>query len=291
MGRYALFLGCQIPMRIPSVEMAARGVFEKLGLEMSDLKGYSCCPEPVISRLLDEKAWLTVSARNITLAEELGLDLATLCNGCYETLLEANVILKRDKKMREHVNGILRRYGREYRGAVNVKHIVEVLYEDVGLEKIKEHVAKPLRIRVALHYGCHLYREPNGGDIMRKPDMMRRLAEATGATVVNYGLERLCCGYPSMQVDEEFSLNQRLLPKLRRIKDAGADAVILTCPACNIQFETGQALLRARGIRFDIPCLNLMELLALSFGVPYENLHLEVHRSPVLQFAKRLEGD
>ena len=290
MVKYALFLGCQIPMRLPSIEIASRKVFEKVGLEVVDLLGYSCCPEPVVSRLMDESAALTISARNLTLAEELGLNMLVLCNGCYETLAEANEILKHDTEKSSMVNNVLKRYDREYKGNVDVKHVIEVLYEDVGLEKIRQQVEKPLKVRVAMHYGCHLYREPNGGDIMRKPNMMKKLTLLTGVEVVDYGLERLCCGYPSMQADEEFSLKQRLLPKLKHIKEAGAEAVVLTCPACHIQFEIGQVLLREHGIHFNIPCINLMELLALSFGIPYQDLHLEFHKSPTLQLAEKLEG-
>ncbi|HDO41555.1 MAG TPA: hypothetical protein ENH03_01455 [Candidatus Bathyarchaeota archaeon] len=92
-----------------------------------------------------------------------------------------------------------------------------------------------------------------------------------------------------MQADEEFSLKQRLLLKLDRISNAGADAVVTACPACMIQFEMGQIMLRSYGIRHSVPCINLMELLALSFGVPYKELHLELHRSPVLQLVRRME--
>jgi len=289
MVRYASFLGCQIPMRIPSVEIASRKVFEKLGLEAVDLLGYSCCPEPVISRLLDKTVWLAVSARNLALAEELGLDLMTLCNGCYETLVETNEVLKHEPEELQKVNELLKKYGKEYTGKVKVKHVVEVLYEEVGVDKIKQHVVKPQKIRVALHYGCHMYREPEGDDINRKPNMMKELTRATGVEIVDYGIEPLCCGYPSMQADEEFSLRQRLLLKLRRIKEAGADAVVLSCPACQIQFEIGQIMLKQYGVQYRIPCINLMELIAISFGVPSRDLHLEFHKSPVLQLAQRME--
>lgn len=290
MVRYASFLGCQIPMRIPSVEIASRIVFEKIGLEAVDLLGYSCCPEPVISRLLNKTAWLAVSARNLALAEELGLDLMTLCNGCYETLVETNEVLKQEPEELHKINEILKPYGKEYVGKVKVKHAVEVLYEEIGVDKIKQHVVKPQRIRVALHYGCHMYREPEGGDINRKPNMMKELTRVTGVEIVDYGIERLCCGYPSMQADEEFSLKQRLLLKLRRIKEAGADAVVLSCPACQIQFEIGQIMLKQYGVQYRIPCINLMELMAISFGVPSKDLHLEFHKSPVLQLARKMEA-
>jgi heterodisulfide reductase subunit B len=290
MVRYASFLGCQIPMRIPSVEIASRKVFEKLGLEAVDLLGYSCCPEPVISRLLDKTAWLAVSARNLALAEELGLDLMTLCNGCYETLVETNEVLKHEPEELQKVNELLKKYGKEYDGKVKVKHAVEVLYEEIGVDKIKQHVVKPQKIRVALHYGCHMYREPEGDDINRKPNMMKELTRVTGAEIVDYEIERLCCGYPSMQADEEFSLKNRLLLKLRRIKEAGAEAVVLSCPACQIQFEIGQVMLRQYGVQYRIPCINLMELIAISFGVPSRDLHLEFHKSPVLQLAQKMEA-
>ena len=290
MVRYASFLGCQIPMRIPSIEIASKKVFEKIGLEAVDLLGYSCCPEPVISRLLDKTAWLAVSARNLALAEELGLDLMTLCNGCYETLVETNEVLKHEPEELHKINEVLKRYGKEYAGKVKVKHAVEVLYEDIGVDKIKQHVVKPQRIRVALHYGCHMYREPEGGDINRKPNMMKELTRVTGVEIVDYGIERLCCGYPSMQADEEFSLKQRLLLKLRRIKEAGADAVVLSCPACQIQFEIGQIMLKQYGVQYRIPCINLMELMAISFGVPSKDLHLEFHKGPVVQLAQKMEA-
>jgi heterodisulfide reductase subunit B len=290
MVKYALFLGCQIPMRLPSIEIASRRVFKTLGLEAIDLLGYSCCPEPVVSRLLDETAALATSARNLTLAEDLGLDMLTLCNGCYETLAEANEILKHDAEKRSRVNEILKHYGREYLGKADVKHIIEVLHEDIGLEKIREHVAKPLKINVALHYGCHLYREYKGSDIMRKPNMMREIVMQTGVNIVDYGLERLCCGYPSMQADEEFSLKHRLLPKLSRMRSKGAEAILTICPACTIQFEIGQVMLRPHGFQFNMPCINLMELLALSFGAPPSDLHLELHRSPVQQLINKVLG-
>ncbi|NIR86131.1 CoB--CoM heterodisulfide reductase subunit B [Candidatus Bathyarchaeota archaeon] len=289
MKRYCLFLGCQIPLRIASVEIAARKLFQKLDVELVDLSGYSCCPDPVVSRTMDRKMWLTLSARNLSLAEETGLDLVTLCVGCYETLAEADAILKHEPETKKEIDKILLRFGRKYEGKVKVRHFVEVLFEDLGISKIKEEVKKPLRLKATLHYGCHLFRSEEGEDIWRKSEMMKELVAATGAEVVDYGIERLCCGFPSMHADEEFSLKSRLLPKLKEIHKAKADCVVVVCPACTIQFETGQVLLRRYGFRYNLPCMYLSELLALAFGIPSEELSLEFHRSPVLRLAHRLE--
>ena len=290
MVKYVSFLGCMVPLRLPSVELAAKKVFEKTGIEAVDLTGYSCCPEPVISRLVDQKAWLAASARNLAMAEEKGLDLMTLCNGCYETLVEANEILKHQPEALKETNQLLKEFGKQYKGTINVKHVVEVLADDVGFVQLQRLVKKPQKMKVAMHYGCHLYRGHEGEDIMRKPNLMKQLTQLTGATVVNYGLEKLCCGYPGMQANEEFSLKERLALKLKRIEEAGADAIVLTCPACTVQFETGQVLLRKYGIRYNIPCLNVVELLALSFGVPSKELSLDFHRSPVLQLVQKMEA-
>jgi len=287
--RYTLFLGCQIPLRITSVEIAARKLFQKLDAELVDLKGYSCCPDPVVSRTMDRKMWLTLSARNLSLAEENGLDLVPLCVGCYETLAEVNAILKREPETKKEIDEALSILGRKYEGTVKVRHFVEVLFEDLGIDKIKEEVKKPLKLKAALHYGCHLFRSERGEDIWRKPEMMKELVQVTGAEVVDYGIERLCCGFPSMHADEEFSLKSRLLPKLIEINKAKADCVVVVCPACTIQFETGQVLLRKYGFKYNLPCIYLSELLALAFDIPYKELSLEFHRSPVLQLAQRLE--
>jgi len=138
MIRHASFYGCQIPMRLPSIEIAARKVFEKLGVEAVDLPGYSCCPEPVISRLLDKTAWLVTSARNLALAEEQGLDIMTLCNGCYETLVETNHVLRHEPKELRKVNEILKHYGREYAGKTKVKHVIEVRPYTVIIKRLND---------------------------------------------------------------------------------------------------------------------------------------------------------
>jgi len=285
--KYALFLGCMIPQRIPSVEIATKKVFEKLGVGAPELKGYSCCPDSVVARLLDRKTWLTLAARNLNLAEEQGLDLLVLCNGCYETLVEAREILKRDPQAAREVGGILAKAGRKYTGKARARHVVEVLYEDVGVEKIRK-FAKPLKLKLAVHPGCHMFRDPEGGDMWRIPKQFEELVRATGAEVISSKLDKICCGFPMMQVNEEASLKGTLLPKLAGYQQLGAEGIVVSCPACNIQFETGQVLLRKYGARYNIPCLHLMELLAIAFGFSAEELALNVHRSPVPQLVQKV---
>ncbi|MFN4133929.1 MAG: heterodisulfide reductase-related iron-sulfur binding cluster, partial [Candidatus Hadarchaeales archaeon] len=177
MKKFALFPGCIIPQRLPSVEIAARRVFQALGMEAVEMKGYNCCPDPVLARYMDRSFVLSLSARNLSLAEEDGLDVVVLCNGCFESLWEANESLQ-EEKTREQINALLRKAGRRYEGSIRVKHVVEVLYEDGVIEEVKRLVTRPLKdLKLAIHYGCHLFREERGGDIWRKPRQLQELVK------------------------------------------------------------------------------------------------------------------
>lgn len=286
-GKNAFFLGCMIPLRLTSVEIAARRVFSQLNVEFLDLEGYTCCPEPVNLSLIDKEMWVTAAARNLALAEKAGADLVVLCSGCYETLIEADQVLKHEGETRKRVNEQLAILGSKYEGKIKIKHFIEFLHEDIGIDRIKREVTAPAEMNLAIHYGCHLYREANGGDPWRKPKMMRDLVEVTGAQLSEYGLERLCCGFPISQFDRKFSLQERLLPKLKGIEQTAAEAIVFACPACLSQFESGQSMLAGTGVEVtEYPCLHIMELLALSFGASPAELSLDFHGSAVKEFAE-----
>lgn len=289
MTKYATFLGCLVPLRVPSAELAAERVFDMLDVDAVTLEDYSCCPDPVIARLMDKRMWLTLSARNLSLAEEQDRDIVTLCNGCYETLIEAKSMLDENQEMRAEVDELLSKIGREYKGNVEVKHVVEVLHEDVGLKKIKNHSKVPLNFKAGVHPGCHLFREPNGEDIWRKPKMLEKLVEVAGAEAVDCDLDRMCCGFPMMQVDEEFAVTERLGRKLSCYEESGVEGIVMPCPTCVTQFEIGQLLLRKYNGKYRFPCLHIIELIALTLGVPPKELSLKSHRSPVPKLIKKLE--
>ena len=284
MDRYAFFLGCMIPLRLPSIEVAARYLFRRLDIDFVDLEGYSCCPEPVTLGLGGNELWMTTAARNLALSEKAGLDLVVLCSGCYESLIEAYHTLQTDAEAGAKVNELLAAVGDKYEGKVKVRHFIEFLHEDIGLDRIKKEVLAPVEASLAVHYGCHLFREIENNDTWRKPKMMRDLIEATGASLVDYGLEKLCCGFPISQFDRNAALKERILPKFRNIGNTDAEAIVLSCPACLHQFETGQAALGDEILQY--PCIHILELLALSFGIPPSELSLDVHNSEVKEFAE-----
>jgi heterodisulfide reductase subunit B len=285
MTKQAFFLGCVIPLRFPGIEGAARRVFGQLGIECAELDGYSCCPEPVVLGLTDRDMAVAVSARNLALAERAGADLIVLCNGCYETLAEADHALRHDVPMKARVGELLAGIGTRYDGKVRIKHFIEFLHDDVGLDRIAKAIARPLDISLALHYGCHLFRETTHPDTWRKPRMMKGLVEAMGARCADYGLEQLCCGFPISQFDKAAALKERLVPKLKALSTTSAEALAFCCPACLNQFETGQGGAGDLGADFvKYPCVHVLELLALAFGMQPAELCLDFRSEATKDF-------
>ena len=189
MSRFAFFRGCMIPIKLPHLEYVARLVLPRLGAELVDIDGFTCCPDPVGVGAADPLTWVTVGARNVSLAEAQGLDVLTLCNGCAYTLRHAVHDLGHSPQRRQRVNDILVEAGHTYGGTSQVKHFLPWLAQDVGFEAIRRAVQRPLTgLRVATHTGCHLLSPQylHGLDDSEDPVIFDGLVEALGATAVDY---------------------------------------------------------------------------------------------------------
>jgi len=279
MTEYKMFQGCTIGNRIPFLEASARMVFDKLGIKTSE-GAFACCPDPVGFNAVDHTSWLAMGARNLTLAEAEGKDIISLCNGCFQTLKLVNKELTHDEHEKEKINKILGAVGKEFKGTINVKHFVEVLHE-IGAEKIKESITNELSgLKVACHTGCH-YNRPSEivqTDDPLKPVKLREIVAATGATPVDYDQEVLCCGSGVGNTEEEPAM-QILSNKLSSAINAGAEALIVNCPACFQQFDTNQKKAeKLSGNTYGLPVLYITELLALAFGMKPDDMGIKFHR-------------
>lgn len=285
--KYALFLGCTIPYREVSYEISARKVFAKLGVELVDMPEANCCGLPVDPA--NHEMALALSARNLCLAEQQGLNVVTLCTGCATTLRKTNKLLKTDKKMKDEINGILKQIGMEFKGTIEVKHMVQVLKEDVGYERVKNSVQRPLvGLRVAEHGGCHLLRPTKimGWDDPEEPRTLHDLVELTGARCLDYLDEAQCCGYTVIAIDEKVAL-QIAREKLRHVKEAGAQALITVCPSCHLTFDVNQSRIeRAFNESIGLPVVHYTQLLGLAMGFTPDEMamkELRVDPSKLLQ--------
>ncbi|MHA1733248.1 MAG: CoB--CoM heterodisulfide reductase iron-sulfur subunit B family protein, partial [Promethearchaeota archaeon] len=274
------FLGCVIPARYPFLEASARKMFSKLGVEVEDVEGASCCPDPTGLEAIDHKSWLALGARNLALYEEDGSDVLSLCNGCTETLKWVQHDLNSNPEEKEEINEMLRKVGREYRGTSQIRHFTQVIHERI--KSLKGKVEKPLDgFKVAVHYGCHFLR-PSAimqTDDPLDPTMMDEVVDTIGAESIDYGLKLECCGNPLGKSDEELSYSI-LKDKLDSIAETEANCVVVGCPACYQQFDYGQrAVNKKHGTSYSYPVFYLSELVALALGFSFDELGLKFHRN------------
>ena len=305
-ARYALYLGCSVPVRGLNYEMSARRVGARLGLELMDVQGFSCCGFP--ARPLDWKAGLLMAARNLALAEAQGLDIVTLCSACTATLTEANHRLREDSGLLAWANEELAALDSgdgagsalAYDGTVRVRHFARVLYEEVGVETVHEAVAEGADggrllepFEFAPHYGCH-YLKPShlydGFDDPENPQSLDQLIEAAGARVVRYEDEGQCCGGGILGFDEETALLMTG-QKLDHILKAGADAMVLICPFCAIMYEANQRRAgKLRGVTYGLPVLYYPQILGLAMGFSMEEMGLKLNRVKPRKLIERLRA-
>ena len=290
--KYLMFLGCAIPYRVAAFEISARKILGKLGVELVEMPEFNCCGLPLDP--VSHEMMLVLAARNLALAEQKGLDIITLCPGCAGTLKKVNKMLKEDKALCQEINRHLKEAGLEFKGTVNAKHLMQVLIEDVGLEKIKDVVVKPLTmIKVAEHNGCHILRpkEYIGFDDPEDPKTLKTLIEATGARCLDYMDETECCGAPSVGVNDKIAL-QLARDKLNHVKMVDAQALVTICPFCHIMYDTNELRIEKMfNEQYGIPVLHYPQLLGLAMGIPPEELafsELRVDASKILN--KACEG-
>ena len=277
--RVAPFFGCMITAKYPQFEAAVRLTMDKLGVELVDIEGFTCCPDPIFYKSHDKIKWLTVAARNLCLVEETGLDMITCCSGCTATFKETVHYLTHYPELKERVNKSLAEIGKEYKGTARVRHIVTLVRDDIGIDKVAESVVRPLDdLRVAIHYGCHLLKP---SDIMQvddpdRPEILERLIGAVGAVPVQHEERILCCGKACM--DEQVS-PRMMLDILESVKEKSVDCIGLICPTCFDEYDLGQLKLsRLFKKEFKLPVLYYFQLLGLAQGFGPDELGFKFHK-------------
>lgn len=278
---YTLFLGCMIPLRHPQIEAAARRSLPALGISLSDADGFTCCPEPWSVKSTGLSDWLAIATRNLAVGEAGGRDMLVLCNGCYSTLTEASHIFDSDGSARKDAEKRLSRLKLSYKGKIRARHVAGVLSE-IGTDRIADTVKKPLEgLKVAVHHGCHLLRpaEVMGFDDPFEPSVLEGLVSALGAEAVRYDGYTDCCGRATRDNDAALRLAAN---KLAAMEEAGADCLVVVCPACFEQFDLGQVEIKRRLSEVHgLPVFHYCQLLALAQGEDPSTLGLERHRTDV----------
>lgn len=285
---YALFLGCTIPARLPQYETSSRAVLGSLGVELVDITAFGCCGYPL--RNTERTAAILASARNLALAHREDLPLCVLCQCGFGMLKYTEYLLTHNPGLRDEINALLKKEGLRYQGAPPIKHLLSVLYHDVGLAAIKEKLRGVFHdLTVAVHYGCHALRpsEITGFDDPINPSLFEALVEVTGAQAVAWQERLECCGAPLFGSNDELSMDLTE-KKLLSAHQAGARYLLDACPYCHIQFDTVQKMIRRqRGGDHLLPPILYPQLLGLSLGIAGEQLGLgmnSIEITPVAGF-------
>jgi heterodisulfide reductase subunit B len=260
---------------------STRAVSKVLDIELVDLDDWNCCGSTPYSSV-EELASFCLSARNLALAEKRGFDLVTPCSSCYVILNRANSYLKQYPHLKAQVDEALAAGGLKYNGTVRVRHLLDVLVNDIGYEAIAAKVKRHLDgLKVAPYYGCQVVRPRFGFDHPEFPDSLDKLLASLGGEAVPFPLKTRCCGGSLIIPEEALALD--LIGKiLNSALSNGAECLITVCPLCQTNLDAYQSRVNQRfKTRFNLPVLFFTQLMGFAFGLSEEDLGLKTSIVPV----------
>ena len=210
------------------------------------------------------------------------MDLVTVCSCCFGSLKQADHLLRTDELLRATANAAMAGEQLSCSGSTKVRHLLEVLRDDVGLERIRRERTRTFEgVNIACHYGCHLLRPSDVVqlDDAKSPTILDDLVEATGATSVPWRAKLDCCGSPVWGLNDALSL-ELTARKVASAREGGADLLCVVCPYCYLHLDRAQQALAAAGRIDPLPLLLVHQLLGLSLGIDAAALGLAPDRLP-----------
>ncbi len=272
MNGYVYYPGCSLKGNSKQYEESILPVFKELGLPLPELEDWNCCGATAYFSV-DETMATAICGRNLSLAEKQAKDIMAPCAGCYLTLKKANKTLRSDTEKAKKIHQALAQAGCPYQGGVEIKHPLEVLVQDIGLDKVKEKVRHKLTgLKVACYYGCQLVRPFTDFDDPDYPTSLDNLMEAIGAQPVPYSAKTRCCGGSLTGTIEEVGKRLNFI-LLKEAKRRGADAIVTICPLCQFNLEILQNKMpKAYGEDVTMPILYFSQLMGIAFGLAKEDL-------------------
>jgi len=289
MKQYAYYPGCSLESMATSYNLSTLEVAQALGVDLKEIKDWNCCGATAYFPV-DELLAHTLVARNLALAEQDGLsDFVAPCSACYKNAYFTNAYLKKDPDLAEHINYALEADNLHVNGTMNVRHLIEVFIEDVGLEEIKRKATHPLKgLRVAPYYGCQLLRPRKENENVENPQFFENLLSAVGAEPVDYPSKTRCCGGSLIVTNRKAALDM-VHVLLQDAVNRKADVIATTCPMCNVNLEVYQGQVnREFGKQFAIPVMYFTQLMGVAFGIKPAKLGIGkevVSGEPALAFA------
>ena len=280
--KYAFYPGCVSRGATPELYSATIEICNKLGidLDIESMKSASCTGSGVLQEK-NERLGDTLNARNFALAEKSGNPLMTICSTCQGVMSQANRRLIDSPDYLAEINQDLAEEGLEYKGTIDPRHLLWIIIEDVGIDKLKSLVVRPLEgFKIAPFYGCYIVRPSSVLGFEENPerqDSLEKVIEAVGADVVDFPGKTLCCGFPILTINEKNSVKMVANHTLDA-KDRGADAMVTPCPLCHLNLDGYQPKAASVAKKpIGLPILHLPQLIGLALGIDPSAMRLNKH--------------
>jgi heterodisulfide reductase subunit B len=281
--RYLYYPGCCCALKATgkAYEESLLAVFKALEVPLEELPDWNCCGATAYMSIDEMKAF-ALAARNLALAQREAethmleeAHLVAPCSACFLVLTKAQRYLEEYPAVSERITKALEAAGLRYTNTVRVRHPLDVLVNDIGLEAIRERVKRPLEgLKVACYYGCQTVR-PYGFDDLTNPTTMDRLVEALGAEAVDWPLKARCCGGTHMGTIEEVGMRLSYI-LLNEAHKRGADVMATACPLCECNLECFQRqILKRYGDIGELPAVFFTQLVGLALGLSERELGLQ----------------
>lgn len=266
---YFLYQGCSLEASGIHYMISLEAAAKVLGMSFKQIEDWNCCGASISYVGGNELSVDVLAARNLALAEaQGGMDIVAPCSSCYIVLNKVNHKLKENPELLAKVNEVLAEGNLRYSGRIKVRHILDVLYNDVGLAKIKSAVKKPLKgVKVAGYVGCQTVRPYGEYDSVEKPVIQDNILEALGAEAVPFPKKMRCCGSGLFLTELEacYELARDILDDAQA---NGGRIISTACPMCQMNLEAYQKRInKALGTQFNIPVVFVTQLMAVAFGL------------------------
>ena len=288
--KFAYYPGCSARSTCAELNEAMHEVAARLGLALTQLDSATCTGAREL-RAIDPAGFHTLNVRILALAEREGLPLMTVCNTCTLNLLDAHAAFVDDPKLADEINRRLADEGLRYSGRTRISHFLWVLYEDIGIERLRAMVTRPLTgLSVAAFYGCHITRPPTryGFVDSRNNAALEKLAEVLGCRPIDYSGRTECCGFHTAAHDERVAI-KLTGAHIKSAKVNGAGAMVTPCPLCHTVLDGFQREIeRDMGEKLDMPVLHLPQLVGLALGLSAAELRLDRHMATTRDIASLL---
>jgi len=264
---YAYYPGCSLETAASPYDKSVREVFKALGINLHEIEDWNCCGATMYMSVNNTVAY-SISARNLAIAQKMGMNVCAPCSSCYTILRKTNRQLCWDPKERDKINQALAAANLVYDDPVEVRHPLDILVNEIGLDTIRAKIVNSLvGLKVAPYYGCQVVRPYGYFDDVDDPVTMDKLLQALGAETTHFPGKVRCCGGMLMTTEENIALKLNL-GLLQAAVDNDAEMIATACPLCQMNLEAYQDKINQTfGRKFSIPIVYFTHLVGVALGM------------------------